>query len=179
MTELRATVDGIDVPTGHLIGGEWVGSATTFESRSPLDWTGEPRSLTCLVATPTLRPQRSPQRSRDSRCGVDDVAERAEVLHRLADLIEAHNDDIATSSASTWDSSSSSRCDCDSSPAGRSTSAPTPTSSSPTQNAVVAKGMDNHVQRMPAGPAVVITPWNAPFMLSTWKLARHWPPATP
>jgi betaine-aldehyde dehydrogenase/5-carboxymethyl-2-hydroxymuconic-semialdehyde dehydrogenase len=24
---------------------------------------------------------------------------------------------------------------------------------------------------MPAGPAVVITPWNAPFMLSTWKLA--------
>jgi betaine-aldehyde dehydrogenase/5-carboxymethyl-2-hydroxymuconic-semialdehyde dehydrogenase len=24
---------------------------------------------------------------------------------------------------------------------------------------------------MPAGPAVVITPWNAPFMLSTWKTA--------
>jgi acyl-CoA reductase-like NAD-dependent aldehyde dehydrogenase len=27
------------------------------------------------------------------------------------------------------------------------------------------------VQRMPAGPAAVITPWNAPFMLSTWKIA--------
>jgi acyl-CoA reductase-like NAD-dependent aldehyde dehydrogenase len=27
------------------------------------------------------------------------------------------------------------------------------------------------VQRMPAGPAAVITPWNAPFMLSTWKTA--------
>ena len=25
--------------------------------------------------------------------------------------------------------------------------------------------------RMPSGPAVVITPWNAPFMLSTWKTA--------
>ena len=24
---------------------------------------------------------------------------------------------------------------------------------------------------MPAGPAVIITPWNAPFMLSTWKVA--------
>ena len=24
---------------------------------------------------------------------------------------------------------------------------------------------------MPAGPTVVITPWNAPFMLSTWKCA--------
>ena len=27
------------------------------------------------------------------------------------------------------------------------------------------------MQRLPAGPAVVITPWNAPFMLATWKLA--------
>jgi len=34
-----------------------------------------------------------------------------------------------------------------------------------------SKGTWNRVQRMPAGPAVVITPWNAPFMLSTWKIA--------
>ena len=34
-----------------------------------------------------------------------------------------------------------------------------------------SKGTRNTVVRMPAGPAVVITPWNAPFMLSTWKLA--------
>src|SRR6185312_11457567 len=27
------------------------------------------------------------------------------------------------------------------------------------------------VIRMPSGPAAVITPWNAPFMLSTWKTA--------
>ena len=32
-------------------------------------------------------------------------------------------------------------------------------------------GTWNRVQRMPAGPAAVITPWNAPFMLSTWKTA--------
>src|SRR4029077_713498 len=30
---------------------------------------------------------------------------------------------------------------------------------------------DHHVVRLPAGPAAVITPWNAPFMLSTWKTA--------
>ena len=29
----------------------------------------------------------------------------------------------------------------------------------------------NRVMRMPSGPAAVITPWNAPFMLSTWKTA--------
>jgi betaine-aldehyde dehydrogenase/5-carboxymethyl-2-hydroxymuconic-semialdehyde dehydrogenase len=32
-------------------------------------------------------------------------------------------------------------------------------------------GTANTVLRMPAGPTVVITPWNAPFMLSTWKCA--------
>src|SRR5262249_51700049 len=30
---------------------------------------------------------------------------------------------------------------------------------------------ENRVLRRPSGPAAVITPWNAPFMLSTWKTA--------
>jgi betaine-aldehyde dehydrogenase/5-carboxymethyl-2-hydroxymuconic-semialdehyde dehydrogenase len=34
-----------------------------------------------------------------------------------------------------------------------------------------SKGTDNFVQRMPAGPAAIITPWNAPWLLSTWKIA--------
>jgi len=34
-----------------------------------------------------------------------------------------------------------------------------------------SNGTDNRVVRMPAGPAVIITPWNAPFMLATWKVA--------
>ncbi len=34
-----------------------------------------------------------------------------------------------------------------------------------------SKGTDNRVHRMPAGPAVIITPWNAPWLLSTWKIA--------
>src|ERR1019366_5797081 len=34
-----------------------------------------------------------------------------------------------------------------------------------------SNGTDNVVLRTPAGPTVVITPWNAPFMLSTWKCA--------
>ena len=29
----------------------------------------------------------------------------------------------------------------------------------------------NHVSRQPIGPVAVITPWNTPFMLSTWKIA--------
>ena len=34
-----------------------------------------------------------------------------------------------------------------------------------------SNGTWNRVQRMPAGPTAVITPWNAPFMLATWKTA--------
>src|SRR5262249_58649103 len=34
-----------------------------------------------------------------------------------------------------------------------------------------SNGTANRVVRRPAGPAVVITPWNAPVMLSTWKIA--------
>ena len=34
-----------------------------------------------------------------------------------------------------------------------------------------SRGTWNRVQRMPSGPAAVITPWNAPFMLSTWKIS--------
>jgi acyl-CoA reductase-like NAD-dependent aldehyde dehydrogenase len=34
-----------------------------------------------------------------------------------------------------------------------------------------SNGTANRVIRRPSGPVVVITPWNAPFMLSTWKCA--------
>jgi betaine-aldehyde dehydrogenase/5-carboxymethyl-2-hydroxymuconic-semialdehyde dehydrogenase len=34
-----------------------------------------------------------------------------------------------------------------------------------------SNGTANRVLRRPAGPAVIVTPWNAPFMLSTWKIA--------
>jgi betaine-aldehyde dehydrogenase/5-carboxymethyl-2-hydroxymuconic-semialdehyde dehydrogenase len=34
-----------------------------------------------------------------------------------------------------------------------------------------SKGTDNEVLRMAAGPAVIITPWNAPWLLATWKIA--------
>ena len=33
----RAQVEGIEVATGHWIGGQRVGSSATFEDRSPID----------------------------------------------------------------------------------------------------------------------------------------------
>ena len=34
-----------------------------------------------------------------------------------------------------------------------------------------SNGTANRVLRRPSGPAVIVTPWNAPFMLATWKVA--------
>ena len=166
-----ADVGGTAVPVDHLIGGEWVGSPTTFESRSPLDWDG---GVLANVA-------RGDQTTADAAVeaaiagfavwGNYSVAERAAVMHKMADLIEAHNDEIAMVESLDMGFMYESM-----------------------KNRLVARGavnfrlyadlivaheertwdaknMRNLVQRMPAGPAVVITPWNAPFMLSTWKLA--------
>jgi betaine-aldehyde dehydrogenase/5-carboxymethyl-2-hydroxymuconic-semialdehyde dehydrogenase len=97
--------------------------------------------------------------------------ERAGHLHRLADLIDASIDDIATvecvDMAMLLESLQArvihrgaenlrNYADLATGHEGRHWS---------------SKGTENFVQRMPAGPAVVITPWNAPWILSTWKLA--------
>ena len=81
---LVADVDGVSVPTGHLIGGVWVDSPTTFESRSPLGWDdmllaniarGDAGTAAAAVGAAvegfTTWSRYSP-------------TERAEVLHRLA-----------------------------------------------------------------------------------------------
>ncbi|MBA3287922.1 MAG: aldehyde dehydrogenase family protein, partial [Acidimicrobiia bacterium] len=96
---------------------------------------------------------------------------RAELLHRLADLIDEHNDDIAM--VETVDMAmlhESMRL--------RLVARGAINFRTYADLALVheerrwkSKGTANTVVRSPAGPTVVITPWNAPFMLSTWKVA--------
>jgi len=171
MASATADVGGVQVPTGHLIGGAWVSSPDTFETRSPLDW--ENLKLADIARGDTVTADAAVAAAEQ---GFDEwsrfsVAERAEVLHALADLIEARTDEIAT--VETLDmafldesmrlrlvarGALNFRLYADLILAHQ-------------ERDWQAKGMRNIVQRMPAGPAVIITPWNAPFMLSTWKLA--------
>ena len=168
---LAVDIDGVSVRTGHLIGNEWVGSTGTFESRSPLDWEnlhladiarGDASAADAAVAAAIAG---------FATWGATTVQERAELMHRLADLIEAHTDDIARVESLDMgflEASMRQRL------VGRGAA-----NFRLYADLIVAheerhwpaKDMDNRVVRMPAGPAVVITPWNAPFMLSTWKLA--------
>lgn len=158
------------VSPDHFIGGKRVPSDRTFESRSPLDWDWKLADIArgdaltadaAVVAAVSAFPDwaaRSPQ-------------DRGAVLHRLADLIDDNIADLAMVECVDMGMLLESLekrgihrgaenfrnyADLAGKYEGRSWS---------------SKGTDNRVQRMPAGPAVIITPWNAPWILSTWKVA--------
>ncbi|MEL6618435.1 MAG: 5-carboxymethyl-2-hydroxymuconate semialdehyde dehydrogenase [Pseudomonadota bacterium] len=99
------------------------------------------------------------------------TADRKRILHAIADGIEARAEDIAL--AECWDTgqalrfmskaalrgAANFRFFADRAPAARDGQAlPSPT-------------LMNITTRVPIGPVGIITPWNTPFMLSTWKIA--------
>ena len=166
-----ADVGGVAVPVDHFIGGKWTASDSTFTTSSPLDWDAGPLADVARGDAATAAAAVDAAVAGFDIWGSYTPAQRAEVMHRMADLIEANNDDIAmveTLDMGFMYESMKNRLvargainfrlyadlivDYE-------------------ERAWDAKNMANVVQRMPAGPAVVITPWNAPFMLSTWKLA--------
>ncbi len=169
--EWRADVDGVSVPTAHLIGGRWRASERTFETRSPLDWDnmllaevarGDPRTADAAVAAAV-----------DGFAAWSSLgtAERAETLHRLADLIEDSTAEIARVECLDMGFLEESMRLRLVARGAENFRLYADLAAAHAERRWRAKDMDNRVQRMPAGPAVVITPWNAPFMLATWKLA--------
>jgi betaine-aldehyde dehydrogenase/5-carboxymethyl-2-hydroxymuconic-semialdehyde dehydrogenase len=164
-----AMVAGVEVPTEHYINGERVGSARTFTTISPID-----ESVLAEVA-------RAGEHEVDLavRAAHDAFpawaalgpAGRAAHLHRLAGLIDANVERLAAVECA------------DMAMLLRSLRARVIARGALNYRNYAdlamgyeerdwrSKGTWNRVQRMPAGPAAVITPWNAPFMLSTWKTA--------
>lgn len=170
MPSQRTEVSDVAVSPDHYIGGTRVGSEQTFEVRSPLDWDWK---LADVARGDALTADRAVSAAVDAFAGWSALTpgQRAEHLHRLADLIDANIDDLATvecaDMAMLLDSLQArvihrgaenfrNYADLAAGYEGR---------------RWTSKGTDNVVQRMPAGPAVIITPWNAPWLLSTWKIA--------
>ncbi len=158
------------VSPDHYIGGKRVPSESTFEVRSPLDWdwlladvargdalTADAAVSAAVDAFPDWA-ARSPEA-------------RAQPMRRLADLIDAEIDALAgvecVDMAMLLESLRArvihrgaenfrNYADLATGYQGRTWS---------------SKGTLNRVTRMPAGPTVIITPWNAPWLLATWKIA--------
>ena len=160
-----------DAPLLHFIGGAPVASASgeLFDNRSPVD-----SMLLGTVASGAAADV-------DAAAGAANEAfaewsgrsgkERRRILHRVADLIVERADDIAAvecvdtgqtirfMSAAAIRGAENFRFFADHAPdAGNGRSMPD-------------EHHVNYSSRSALGPVGVITPWNTPFMLSTWKIA--------
>jgi aminomuconate-semialdehyde/2-hydroxymuconate-6-semialdehyde dehydrogenase len=163
-------VEGVEVSTEHWIGGEGVGSADTFTDVSPVD--EEPIAAVARGGAEEAAAAVDAAKKGFETWGSMDLKRRAEILHRVGELIEERAPEIAK--VETRDNGSLLRS---------------------MTNSVIpraghnfhffadhldkldeiedfdTRGHTNHVSWDPSGVGVVITPWNAPLMLATWRIA--------
>ncbi len=158
-------------PLGHFIGGKARGGVATevFENLSPVDGS----VLNSVASANAAEVAAAAIAARDAfpdwrdRSG----AERGRLLHKVADLIESRREEIALTecmdtgqalrfmSGAALRAAENYRFFADRAPqAANGLSLP------------AAEHM-NYTVRQPLGPVAIITPWNTPFMLSTWKIA--------
>jgi acyl-CoA reductase-like NAD-dependent aldehyde dehydrogenase len=163
------TVAGVAVSPDHFIGGKRVASDVRFEDRSPIDEQvlvevarGREREVGLAVEAAA---------SAFPAWAALGVSGRAERLRRLADLIDENVERIAAVECldmAMLERSLRARVI----PRGaRNYRAYADLAETHEERAWSSNDTANRVVRVPAGPVGVITPWNAPFMLSTWKTA--------
>ena len=165
----RVGIAGIEVSPHHFIGGRRVPSAATFTDLSPLDAT----PLAEISRAGAAEVDAAVQAAHDAfpAWAALEPTGRAPFLHRLADLIDANVDrlaDVECADMAMLLRSLRARVI----PRGaRNYRAYADLAIAYEERDWHSNGTWNRVQRLPSGPAAVITPWNAPFMLSTWKTA--------
>lgn len=155
---------------GHFIGGKAVdGAGQVFDVWEPA--TGAPLGKAADATEGELNA--AVKAAKDAFPDWASVSgdKRRAVLHRIADLIVERADEIAAvecvDSGQCWRFMSKAairgaenfRFFADRAPGARD------------GQALPTSGMMNVTTRLPIGPVGVITPWNTPFMLSTWKIA--------
>ena len=158
-------------PLGHFIDGRARRGASgeLFDDLSPIDG-----SRLCQVACGNEQDvDAAAQAARAAFTAWRKVRgeERRRLLHRIADLIEARSDEIAlvecvdTGQALRFMSKAAARA----AENFRFFAERAPSASDGL--ALPAAEHLNYTLRQPIGPVAIITPWNTPFMLSTWKIA--------
>jgi betaine-aldehyde dehydrogenase/5-carboxymethyl-2-hydroxymuconic-semialdehyde dehydrogenase len=165
----RVDVAGVAVSPDHFIGGERVGSDERFDDLSPID-----ESLLARVARGGHGEAALAVEA--ARAAFPDWAAlgpagRGAYLRRLADLIDADVERLAAVECADMAMLLGSLRARVISRGARNFRAYADLAEAYEERVWSSNGTANRVIRMPAGPAVTITPWNAPFMLSTWKTA--------
>lgn len=162
-------VEDVEVSTEHWIGGERVASGSTFTDISPIDET--------TIAEVARGGADEASQAVDAAKGGFETwgsmapKQRAEILHRVGELIEERAPEIAK--VETRDNGSLLRSMTNSviPRAGYNFHFFADELEKLSQDDFETRGHTNHVSWDPSGVAVVITPWNAPLMLATWRIA--------
>ncbi|GHD83649.1 5-carboxymethyl-2-hydroxymuconic-semialdehyde dehydrogenase [Salinibacterium amurskyense] len=168
MTNVK--VAGVTVDTRHFINGERVASDETFTNTSPID------------ASPLGEISRGGQREVDMAVAAARAAfpgwaatspkDRAAIMHKIADLVEERVSELAN--VETMDNGALLRSHL------RGVMPRVAHNFRFFADYLVndlghpdfeTRGHNNHVSWDPSGVAALITPWNAPLMLATWKIA--------
>jgi 5-carboxymethyl-2-hydroxymuconic-semialdehyde dehydrogenase len=153
----------------NLIGGQDVAASATFETRSPVD-----ESLICTVARGTdadIDAAAKAAKAAFPAWSAMSGEARKKILHKIADLIVERAEEIAL--CECWDTGQAYRFMSKAALRGAENFryyadlAP----SARDGQSLPTKTHLNVSSRSPIGPVGVITPWNTPFMLSTWKIA--------
>ena len=165
----RVAVAGVEVSTEHFIGGERVASDATFTDISPID----ARPLAEVARGGAREAELAVAAAADAfpAWAALGAAGRAEHLRRLADLVDANVDRLAAVECADMAMLLRSLRARVINRGARNFRAYADLAVAYEERTWESNGTRNRVIRMPSGPAVVITPWNAPFMLSTWKTA--------
>ena len=170
MSSPRLDIDGVSVSPDHFINGERIASSRTFEDRSPLDWTWKLADVARASSVEADLAVSAAEAALPLWAALS-VGERATYLDRLADLIDRDVEKIAhveTLDMAMLEESLRLRVI---GRGARNFRAYAELARTYQPRRWTSNGTANTVLRMPAGPTVVVTPWNAPFMLSTWKCA--------
>ncbi len=170
MISPRVNVDGVDVSPDHFINGRRVASKHTFEDRSPLDWSWKLADVARGTAYEADLAVSAALAAFPSWAALG-LEGRSTHLERLADLIDENIERIAHVECLDMAMLEDSLRLRVIARGARNFRAYSQLARDYQARRWSSNGTDNVVLRHPAGPTVVITPWNAPFMLSTWKCA--------
>ena len=166
----RADVGGVAVSVDHYIGGRRVASSATFEDRSPLDWSMKLADVSAGDATVAGLAVGAAVDAFPAWAALG-ASGRGPILRRLADLIDANIERLAIVECLDMAMLHESLRLRVLTRGARNFRAYADLAEAYEERVWSSNGTRNRVVRRPAGPTVVITPWNAPFMLSTWKCA--------
>src|SRR3954469_3636641 len=167
-TAATAVVEGVEVSTEHWIGGERMPPSAVFDDGSPIDET----TLAEVARGGRDEAARAVEAAHAGAKVWGDLGakERAEVLHRIADLVEERVPQLAA--VETRDNGSLLRSMANSvMPRVARNFRFFADQLTELGESFEMNGFESRTEWDPSGVTVVITPWNAPLMLATWRVA--------